>query len=128
MVNAFRCKTSRIPARSAAGKSPSYLSRVLDAVDDVLGAVLVAGAPVQVQLAQAVGAAQRAPPQHCVGDTASAPDTATATATTPRGRAGLPSCSQPAARRPHRSPLYVAAAKLCYRELCLMGKLEGAVS
>lgn len=43
----------------------SYLGGVLHPVHGVLGAVVVGGAPVQVELAQAVGPAERAAPQHC---------------------------------------------------------------
>lgn len=43
----------------------SYLGGVLHPVHGVLRAVVVGGAPVQVELAQAVGPGERATPQHC---------------------------------------------------------------
>lgn len=43
----------------------SYLGSILHPVHSVLRAMVVCRAPVQVELAQAVGPAERAAPQHC---------------------------------------------------------------
>lgn len=45
----------------------TYLGGELDPVHGVLGAVVVGGAPVQVELAEPVGPAERPAPQHCGG-------------------------------------------------------------
>lgn len=60
-------------ARPGAGDSgATYLGGELDPVHGVLGAVVVRGAPVQVELAEPVGPAERPAPQHCGGDAGSA--------------------------------------------------------
>lgn len=84
-------------ALNATIKNPPYLCRVFHAVYDVLGAVVVGGAPVQVQLAQAVGAGERPPSQHCK-DTASAPATTPTHAFPPRGPTTAP-LRKPARRK-----------------------------
>lgn len=45
----------------------TYLGGELDPVHGVLRAVVVGGAPVQVELAEPVGPAERPAPQHCGG-------------------------------------------------------------
>lgn len=47
------------------GDQASYLCRVLDSIHRVLGAVVIRGAPVQVELAEPVRSTERAAPQHC---------------------------------------------------------------
>lgn len=43
----------------------SYLRCVLDSIHSVLGAVIIRGTPVQVELAEPVGSTERTTPQHC---------------------------------------------------------------
>lgn len=93
-------------ARPGVGDSgATYLGGELDSVHGVLGAVVVRGAPVQVELAEPVGPAERPAPQHCAGRGGVSapcpcpdPDGAPRAKVTPRGpslrtkagRAGLP--------------------------------------
>lgn len=87
-------------ARPGAGDSgATYLGGELDPVHGVLGAVVVRGAPVQVELAEPVGPAERPAPQHCGGDAGSARP---ARAATPGGgdAARGPVCGRRRARWP----------------------------